>query len=142
MVLLGSSLSERDQVLFISRDEGSSFQRQSLSFSPDTLMFHPQDQDKLLAYCRDGRVGSCSPGGGGTSGGRPGSGGPSPCCSSSHAVLSLLVLQLFASVDLGHRWTLLQERVTKDRVYWSVLVLVLTETPQEGAWLSSDHART
>ncbi|CAF90898.1 unnamed protein product, partial [Tetraodon nigroviridis] len=58
VVLLGSSSDERDQLLFISTDEGSSFQRQSVSFIPDTLMFHPQDQDKLLAHCRQGRVGS------------------------------------------------------------------------------------
>uniref|UniRef100_H3CCX7 VPS10 domain-containing receptor SorCS2 n=1 Tax=Tetraodon nigroviridis TaxID=99883 RepID=H3CCX7_TETNG len=82
VVLLGSSSDERDQLLFISTDEGSSFQRQSVSFIPDTLMFHPQDQDKLLAHCRQGR--------------------------------------LFVSLDLGRRWTLLQERVSKDRVYWSV----------------------
>lgn len=60
VLLVGSSMNERDQMLFISTDEGSSFQRQSVSFSPDTLMFHPQDQDKLLAYCREGRVGSRS----------------------------------------------------------------------------------
>lgn len=40
----------------------------------------------------------------------------------SNVAFSLLHLQLFASTDLGHRWTLLQERVTKDRVYWSVLL--------------------
>eukprot|EP00066_Takifugu_rubripes_P003860 XP_003966785.1 PREDICTED: VPS10 domain-containing receptor SorCS2 [Takifugu rubripes] len=82
VVLVGSSINERDQMLFISTDEGSSFQRQPVAFTPDTLMFHPKDEDKLLAYCREGR--------------------------------------LFASTDLGHKWTLLQDRVTKDRVYWSV----------------------
>lgn len=44
-------------MLFISTDEGSSFQRQSVSFTPDTLIFHPKEEDKLLAYCKDGRVG-------------------------------------------------------------------------------------
>uniref|UniRef100_A0A8D3DC09 Sortilin related VPS10 domain containing receptor 2 n=1 Tax=Scophthalmus maximus TaxID=52904 RepID=A0A8D3DC09_SCOMX len=59
-------------MLFISTDEGSSFQRQSMGFTPDTIIFHPKEEDKLLAYCKEGR------------------------------------------------WTLLQERVTKDRVFWSV----------------------
>ncbi|TMS02264.1 VPS10 domain-containing receptor SorCS2, partial [Larimichthys crocea] len=82
VVLVGSSINERDQMLFISTDEGSSFQRQPISFTPETLVFHPKEEDKLLAYCKDGR--------------------------------------LFASTDLGRKWTLLQERVTKDKVYWSV----------------------
>lgn len=58
VVLVGSSINERDQMLFISTDEGSSFQRQPVSFTPDTLMFHPKDEDKLLAYCREGQVGN------------------------------------------------------------------------------------
>ncbi|XP_061769803.1 VPS10 domain-containing receptor SorCS2 isoform X4 [Nerophis ophidion] len=82
VVLVGSSVNERDQMLFISTDEGSSFQRQTIFFTPDSLVFHPKEEDKLLAYCKDGR--------------------------------------LFASADLGRKWTLLQERVTKDRVFWSV----------------------
>lgn len=109
-------MNEREQMLFISTDEGSSFQRQAVSFSPDTLLFHPQDQDKLLAYCREGRVGIWE-----VllrdlwrEGGAP--------ASAPLTLSSLLLLQLFASVDLGHRWTLLQERVSKDRVYWSVFL--------------------
>ncbi|XP_037531168.1 VPS10 domain-containing receptor SorCS2 [Nematolebias whitei] len=82
VVMMGSSIDEQDQMLFISTDEGSSFQRQSIYFTPETLIFHPKEEDKLLAYCKDGR--------------------------------------LYASADLGHKWTLLQERVTKDRVFWSV----------------------
>lgn len=57
VVLVGSSINERDQMLFISKDEGSSFQRQSISFTPDTLIFHPKEEDKLLAYCKEGMVG-------------------------------------------------------------------------------------
>uniref|UniRef100_A0A3P9JGG2 VPS10 domain-containing receptor SorCS2 n=1 Tax=Oryzias latipes TaxID=8090 RepID=A0A3P9JGG2_ORYLA len=82
VILVGSSVNERDQMLFISTDEGSSFQRQVIDFTPETLLFHPKDEDKVLAYCKEGR--------------------------------------LFASSDLGRKWTLLQERVTKDRVFWSV----------------------
>ncbi|XP_061922114.1 VPS10 domain-containing receptor SorCS2 isoform X3 [Entelurus aequoreus] len=82
VVLVGSSVNERDQMLFFSTDEGSSFQRQTIFFTPDSLVFHPKEEDKLLAYCKDGR--------------------------------------LFASADLGRKWTLLQERVTKDRVFWSL----------------------
>uniref|UniRef100_A0A4W6DGG1 VPS10 domain-containing receptor SorCS2 n=1 Tax=Lates calcarifer TaxID=8187 RepID=A0A4W6DGG1_LATCA len=79
-LLVGSSINERDQMLFISTDEGSSFQRQSIAFTPDTLVFHPKEEDKLLAYCKEGR------------------------------------------------WTLLQERVTKDRVFWSVKLCYLYVT--------------
>uniref|UniRef100_A0A8C6SCG3 Sortilin-related VPS10 domain containing receptor 2 n=1 Tax=Neogobius melanostomus TaxID=47308 RepID=A0A8C6SCG3_9GOBI len=45
-----------DVMLFISTDEGSSFQRQPVSFTPDTLLFHPKEEDKLLAYCKEGTV--------------------------------------------------------------------------------------
>uniref|UniRef100_A0A3Q4HCH0 Sortilin-related VPS10 domain containing receptor 2 n=1 Tax=Neolamprologus brichardi TaxID=32507 RepID=A0A3Q4HCH0_NEOBR len=55
VILVGSSINERDQMLFISTDEGSSFQRQSIDFTPDTLIFHPKEEDKLLAYCKEGR---------------------------------------------------------------------------------------
>lgn len=54
--MMGSSIDEQDQMLFISTDEGSSFQRQSIYFTPETLIFHPKEEDKLLAYCKDGRV--------------------------------------------------------------------------------------
>ncbi|XP_046871070.1 VPS10 domain-containing receptor SorCS2 [Hypomesus transpacificus] len=82
VILVSNSINERDQMLFMSTDEGSSFQRQTLSFTPDTLLFHPKEEDKVLAYCKDG--------------------------------------SLYVSTDLGRKWTLLQERVTKDRVFWSV----------------------
>lgn len=56
VVMVGSSINERDQMLFISTDEGSSFQRQAVAFTPETVIFHPKEEDKLLAYCKDGRV--------------------------------------------------------------------------------------
>jgi hypothetical protein len=46
-------------MLFISTDEGSSFQRQPLSFTAETLLFHPKEEDKVLAYCKEGKVGQC-----------------------------------------------------------------------------------
>ncbi|XP_057201149.1 VPS10 domain-containing receptor SorCS2 isoform X4 [Triplophysa rosa] len=82
VILVGSSINERDQMFFISTDEGSSFQRQPVSFSVETLLFHPSEEDKLLAYSKE--------------------------------------TKLYVSTDLGHKWTLLQERVTKDRVFWAV----------------------
>ncbi|XP_043919499.1 VPS10 domain-containing receptor SorCS2 [Protopterus annectens] len=82
IILVGSSLNVRDQSLFISTNEGSSFQKQSLTFSVDTLVFHPKDEDKLLAYSKEST--------------------------------------LHASTDLGRKWELLQERVTKDHFFWSV----------------------
>ncbi|XP_056608516.1 VPS10 domain-containing receptor SorCS2 isoform X2 [Triplophysa dalaica] len=82
VILVGSNINERDQMFFISTDEGSSFQRQPVSFSVETLLFHPSEEDKLLAYSKE--------------------------------------TQLYVSTDLGHKWTLLQERVTKDRVFWAM----------------------
>uniref|UniRef100_A0A8C1I701 VPS10 domain-containing receptor SorCS2 n=1 Tax=Cyprinus carpio TaxID=7962 RepID=A0A8C1I701_CYPCA len=82
VILVSSSINERDQMLFISTDEGSSFQRQPVSFTVDTLLFHPSEEDKLLAYSKEAK--------------------------------------LYISTDLGHKWTQLQERVTKDRVFWAV----------------------
>ncbi|XP_062850585.1 VPS10 domain-containing receptor SorCS2 [Trichomycterus rosablanca] len=82
VILISNTINEQDQMLFISTDEGASFQRQPLSFSVETLLFHPSDEDKLLAYSKEAA--------------------------------------LYVSTDLGRKWNLLQERVTKDRVFWSV----------------------
>ncbi|TTA98333.1 VPS10 domain-containing receptor SorCS2 [Bagarius yarrelli] len=79
VILISSTITEQDQMLFISTDEGASFQRQPLSFMVETLLFHPSDEDKLLAYSKEATV--------------------------------------YVSTDLGRKWTLLQERVTKDRVF-------------------------
>uniref|UniRef100_A0A8C2CN51 Sortilin-related VPS10 domain containing receptor 2 n=1 Tax=Cyprinus carpio TaxID=7962 RepID=A0A8C2CN51_CYPCA len=49
-------INERDQMLFISTDEGSSFQRQPVSFTVDTLLFHPSEEDKLLAYSKEAKL--------------------------------------------------------------------------------------
>ncbi|XP_028857486.1 VPS10 domain-containing receptor SorCS2 isoform X4 [Denticeps clupeoides] len=82
VILVSSTINEHDQMLFISTDEGSSFQRQSLAFTVETLLFHPKEEDKLLAYSKEAK--------------------------------------LYVSTDLGRKWTLLQERVSKDHVFWSV----------------------
>ncbi|XP_062373198.1 VPS10 domain-containing receptor SorCS2 [Sardina pilchardus] len=82
VLLVSHNINEAEHMLFISTDEGSSFQRQPLSFRVDTLLFHPKEEDKLLAYSKDAR--------------------------------------LYVSSDLGRKWTLLQERVTKEHVFWSV----------------------
>ncbi|XP_064420152.1 VPS10 domain-containing receptor SorCS2 isoform X3 [Latimeria chalumnae] len=82
VVLVSSSLGDRDQSLFISTDEGANFLKQPVTFSVETLVFHPKDEEKLLAYSKEGK--------------------------------------LYVSTDLGKKWTLLQERVTKERFYWSV----------------------
>ncbi|XP_010886317.2 VPS10 domain-containing receptor SorCS2 isoform X4 [Esox lucius] len=82
VILVSSSINDRDQMLFISTNEGSSFQRQPLSFTAETLLFHPKEEDKALAYSKEGK--------------------------------------LYVSTDLGQKWTLMQERVTKDRIFWSV----------------------
>lgn len=82
VILVSNDMSESEHMLFISTDEGASFQRQGLHFHIDTLLFHPKEEDKLLAYSKEAK--------------------------------------LYVSTDLGRKWTLLQERVTKDRVFWSV----------------------
>uniref|UniRef100_A0A8C5XDM3 VPS10 domain-containing receptor SorCS2 n=1 Tax=Microcebus murinus TaxID=30608 RepID=A0A8C5XDM3_MICMU len=82
IILLSSSLGDRDQSLFLSADEGATFQKQLVPFFVETLTFHPKEEDKVLAYTRDSK--------------------------------------LYASSDLGKKWTLLQERVTKDHVFWAV----------------------
>uniref|UniRef100_A0A8C2P1D2 VPS10 domain-containing receptor SorCS2 n=1 Tax=Capra hircus TaxID=9925 RepID=A0A8C2P1D2_CAPHI len=84
IILVSSSLSDRDQSLFLSADEGATFQKQVVPFSVETLIFHPREEDKLLllAYTKEGK--------------------------------------LYVSSDLGRKWTLLQERVTKDHVFWAV----------------------
>ncbi|GAA6106015.1 VPS10 domain-containing receptor SorCS2, partial [Tachysurus ichikawai] len=53
VILISSTIDEQDQMLFISTDEGASFQRQPLSFTVETLLFHPSDEDKLLAYSKE-----------------------------------------------------------------------------------------
>uniref|UniRef100_A0A8C9J9Y4 Sortilin related VPS10 domain containing receptor 2 n=1 Tax=Panthera tigris altaica TaxID=74533 RepID=A0A8C9J9Y4_PANTA len=82
VVLVSSSLSDRDQSLFLSTDEGATFQKQLIPFSVETLIFHPKEEDKVLAYSKEST--------------------------------------LYVSSDLGKKWTLLRERVTKDHVFWAV----------------------
>ncbi|XP_061047927.1 VPS10 domain-containing receptor SorCS2 [Eubalaena glacialis] len=82
IILVSASLSDRDHSLFLSTDEGATFQKQVIPFSVETFIFHPQVEDKVLAYTREGK--------------------------------------LYVSSDLGKKWTLLQERVTKDHVFWAV----------------------
>ncbi|XP_055291161.1 VPS10 domain-containing receptor SorCS2 isoform X1 [Moschus berezovskii] len=82
IILVSSSLSDRDQSLFLSADEGATFQKQLVPFSVETLIFHPREEDKVLAYTKEGK--------------------------------------LYVSSDLGRKWTLLRERVTKDHVFWAV----------------------
>ncbi|XP_078069416.1 VPS10 domain-containing receptor SorCS2 isoform X3 [Mustelus asterias] len=82
IILVSSSMNDRDQSLFVSTDEGANFQKQQIFFSLETLVFHPKEEDKLLVYSKEGRI--------------------------------------YFSTDLGKKWELLQERVTKERFYWSV----------------------
>lgn len=53
---MSSTINEREQMLFISTDEGTSFLRQPLSFTVETLLFHPKEEDKLLAYSKEGKA--------------------------------------------------------------------------------------
>lgn len=56
MILVSHNINEAEHMLFISTDEGSSFQRQPLNFRVDTLLFHPKEEDKLLAYSKESKV--------------------------------------------------------------------------------------
>ena len=56
IILVSSSLSDRDQSLFLSADEGATFQKQLVPFSVETLIFHPREEDKVLAYAKGGKV--------------------------------------------------------------------------------------
>uniref|UniRef100_A0A8C6YR35 VPS10 domain-containing receptor SorCS2 n=1 Tax=Nothoprocta perdicaria TaxID=30464 RepID=A0A8C6YR35_NOTPE len=42
--------------LFISTDEGATFQKQPINFFVETLLFHPKEEDKVLAYTKEGKV--------------------------------------------------------------------------------------
>ncbi|XP_053560140.1 VPS10 domain-containing receptor SorCS2 [Bombina bombina] len=80
IILVSSSVTE--QCLFTSSDEGATFQKYIITFSVETLIFHPKDEDKVLAYSKNGN--------------------------------------LYVSVHFGKKWDLLQERVTKEHIFWSV----------------------
>ncbi|XP_071982233.1 VPS10 domain-containing receptor SorCS2 isoform X2 [Engystomops pustulosus] len=54
IILVSSSVSE--QCLFTSSDEGATFQKYVITFSVETLIFHPKEEDKLLAYSRDAKL--------------------------------------------------------------------------------------
>ncbi|XP_074848543.1 VPS10 domain-containing receptor SorCS2 isoform X3 [Carettochelys insculpta] len=82
IILVSSSHNDRDQYLFTSIDEGATFQKQPITFFVETLIFHPKDEDKVIAHTKEGK--------------------------------------LYVSVDLGKKWTLLQERVSKDHIFWAV----------------------
>ncbi|XP_059532348.1 VPS10 domain-containing receptor SorCS2 [Myotis daubentonii] len=81
ILFLSSSLSSGEQNLFLSTDEATTFRKQLVPFTVDKLIFHPKDEDKVLAYTTEG--------------------------------------QLYASCDLGRKWLLLHEQVTKDHVFWA-----------------------
>uniref|UniRef100_A0A8C5RK46 Sortilin N-terminal domain-containing protein n=1 Tax=Laticauda laticaudata TaxID=8630 RepID=A0A8C5RK46_LATLA len=80
IILVSSSHNDLDQNLFISTDEGATFQKQPISFFVETLIFHPKQEDKVLAYTKEE--------------------------------------QLYASLDLGIKWTHIQDHVSKDHIYW------------------------
>uniref|UniRef100_A0A8C9UI28 VPS10 domain-containing receptor SorCS2 n=1 Tax=Serinus canaria TaxID=9135 RepID=A0A8C9UI28_SERCA len=42
--------------LFISTDEGATFQKQPIAFYVETLLFHPKEEDKVLAYTKEGKI--------------------------------------------------------------------------------------
>ncbi|KAJ7338323.1 hypothetical protein JRQ81_011292, partial [Phrynocephalus forsythii] len=55
IILVSSSHNDLDQSLFISTDEGATFQKQPINFFVETLVFHPKQEDKVLAYSKEGQ---------------------------------------------------------------------------------------
>lgn len=51
--------SEVESSLLISLDEGASYQKHSLAFDILSLLFHPEQEDWILAYSHDQKV-ACS----------------------------------------------------------------------------------
>lgn len=58
IIFMSSSLSSGEQTMFLSVDEATTFQKQFIPFTLETLIFHPKDEDKLLAYTKDSKVSS------------------------------------------------------------------------------------
>lgn len=56
IILVSSSLGDREQSLFLSTDEGTTFQKYPVPFLVETLLFHPKEEDKVLAYTKDSKV--------------------------------------------------------------------------------------
>lgn len=56
IILVSSSLGDREQSLFRSTDEGATFQKYPVPFLVETLLFHPKEEDKVLAYTKDSKV--------------------------------------------------------------------------------------
>ncbi|XP_020646198.3 VPS10 domain-containing receptor SorCS2 isoform X2 [Pogona vitticeps] len=56
IILVSSSHNDLDQSLFISTDEGATFQKQPINFFVETLVFHPKQEDKVLAYTKEGQL--------------------------------------------------------------------------------------
>lgn len=46
---MSSSLGDREQSLFLSTDEGATFQKYPVPFLVEMLLFHPKEEDKVLA---------------------------------------------------------------------------------------------
>lgn len=56
IILVSSSLSDGKQNLFLSTDEGNSFRKQVIPFSAEKLIFHPEEEDKVLVTTKDSKV--------------------------------------------------------------------------------------
>ncbi|MEJ1274508.1 sortilin-related VPS10 domain containing receptor 2 [Cricetulus griseus] len=56
IILVSSSLGDREQSLFLSTDEGTTFQKYPVPFLVESLLFHPKEEDKVLAYTKDSKL--------------------------------------------------------------------------------------
>ncbi|KAF3687128.1 VPS10 domain-containing receptor SorCS1 [Channa argus] len=109
---------EVESSLLISSDEGATYQKYRLNFYILSLLFHPEQEDWILAYSHDQKVreqveASLVVG----------------CISDKLSVESDEqqeledAVPLYSSVEFGRRWQLVHERVAPNRFYWSKMGL-------------------
>ncbi|KAI3353409.1 hypothetical protein L3Q82_019275 [Scortum barcoo] len=127
---------EVESSLLISSDEGATYQKYRLNFYILSLLFHPEQEDWILAYSHDQKdemmydvlTPTCSL----TSGLtlmyhlHPKTASPSippPLFGSTAAFVDGGNMELYSSVEFGRRWQLVHERVAPNRFYWSKMGL-------------------
>lgn len=117
---------EVESAVLISSDEGASFEKHPISFTILSLLFHPAQENWILAYSHDGKVAtrsiqltqvhvcyfSCAvivnnpP--------HP----PPPQSFNTDDEWPNFISQLYSSMDFGRKWQLVHDNVMLGRFYW------------------------
>lgn len=136
---------EVESAILISSDEGASFEKYPISFHVLSLLFHPSQENWILAYSHDSKVaGTCV---------NLTSHLSLLSLSLSFCVMTALmpagniftppslppqridghhpnfILQLYSSMDFGRKWQLVHDNVMPGRFYWydyAIFFLFLT----------------